>query len=215
MLANQSTSEVVAETLRNDITYGRIAPGSALRQEELAERFAVSRIPIREALRELERDGLVRVLPNRGAFVVRLSGDEILEITNLRILIERDLVANAVPRCDTCNLLAIKEAERTARRLASTAEWIEADRAFHRALYAPAGRPRQLELAMSLRRELERYQSIYGRLPDQRKTWLADHRNIVEAFFSGNAEEACAFMERHIRAAGAFLADKATRCEST
>jgi DNA-binding GntR family transcriptional regulator len=215
MLANQSTSEVVAETLRNEITYGRIAPGSALRQEELAERFAVSRIPIREALRELERDGLVRVLPNRGAFVVRLSADEILEITNLRILIERDLVAHAVLSCDARNLQAIKEAERTARRLAGSAEWIDADRAFHRTLYSPAGRPRQLALAMSLRRELERYQSIYSRLPDERKTWLADHRQIVEAFSSGRTKEACKLIERHVRAAGVFLADKAARCEST
>jgi DNA-binding GntR family transcriptional regulator len=210
MLANQSAAEVVAEALRSDITYGKIAPGAALRQEELAVRFAVSRIPVREALRELERDGLVRVFPNRGAFVVRLSEEEIQEITDLRMLLEGDLVRQAVRRCGPAELSDIKEAERTARRLAATSEWIDADRAFHRALYSPAAKPRQLAMVMSLRRELERYQSIYRRLPDQRKAWLSDHRTIVDAYCARDSKKAYEAVSQHVRETGRFLRMKAT-----
>jgi DNA-binding GntR family transcriptional regulator len=215
MLANQSTADIIANTLRSEITLGRIPPGCALRQEELAERFSVSRIPIREALRSLEHDGLVQVYPNRGAFVVSLSTDEIREISDLRVLLEGDLIFHAVSRLEDSDLRTIKEAERTARQSAATPGWIEADRAFHRALYAPANRSRQLALSFSLRGELERYQSVHARLPIQRKQWLKDHQDILEACRLRNADAARETLTRHLRGAGEFLAEQAQQDHST
>jgi DNA-binding GntR family transcriptional regulator len=75
-----TTPDLIADTLRDGILRGEIAPGAALRQEELAERFGVSRLPVRDALMRLETQGLVHVYPNRGAFVISLSADELREI---------------------------------------------------------------------------------------------------------------------------------------
>src|SRR5262249_18351430 len=146
---------------------------------------------------------------NRGAFVVRLSSADIKEISGLRVLIEGDLVLHAVPQLTKADLTAIREAERAARRSSMSAAWIEDDRAFHQALYSPAARPRQMALAMSLRSELERYVSIYSRLPEQRRQWLRDHRRILDAFVAREAAEAHDALIQHIHAAGQFLAKRA------
>jgi DNA-binding GntR family transcriptional regulator len=211
MLANQSTSEVIAASLRSDIACGKIKPGTALRQENLAERFAVSRIPVREALLHLESEGLVDVFPNRGAFVSRLSADAINEITDLRVLIECDLMLQAAGRFEAKGLAILKAAEKQVRLSANTPNWVEFDRTFHAALYAPAAKPRQLALALSLRRELERYKSIYSRLPKQKNMWLADHRRIVAACSRRDAAAAADALREHIQSAGRFLVEKAAQ----
>src|SRR5437763_14723371 len=87
-----TTPDLIAETLRDEILRGAIPPGEALRQEELAERFGVSRLPVRDALLRLEAQGLVHVYPNRGAFVISLSADEVREVYEMRILLEGDLL---------------------------------------------------------------------------------------------------------------------------
>src|SRR5678815_5398232 len=92
-----STPDLIAESLREEILRGVLAPGQALRQEELAERFGVSRLPVRDALLRLEAQGLVHVYPNRGAFVISLSADEVSEIYEMRILLEGDIIERAVP----------------------------------------------------------------------------------------------------------------------
>src|SRR3954470_16750413 len=93
-----TTPDLIAETLREEILRGVVAPGQALRQEELADRFGVSRLPVRDALLRLEAQGLVHVYPNRGAFVITLSADEVREIYEMRILLEGDLLERAVPK---------------------------------------------------------------------------------------------------------------------
>src|SRR6476619_3778037 len=93
-----TTPDLIADTLRDEILRGAVAPGQALRQEELADRFGVSRLPVRDALLRLEAQGLVHVYPNRGAFVISLSADEVREIFELRLLLEGDIIERAVPR---------------------------------------------------------------------------------------------------------------------
>src|SRR5688500_2920250 len=93
-----ATPDLIADSLRDEILRGVIEPGAPLRQEELAERFQVSRIPVRDALLRLESQGLVHVYSNRGAFVISLSADEVREIYDMRILLEGDLIERAVPR---------------------------------------------------------------------------------------------------------------------
>lgn len=205
MLKVQSAAESIADALRNEIRQGQVSPGAALRQEGLATRFKVSRIPIREALRVLERDGLVQVFPNRGAFVVQLTAAEMEEITDLRVLLEGDLIESAVTLLDASDILKIKEAERIAKDRAHTAEWIDADRAFHACLYAPANKTKQLQLVFSLRTELERYQSAYSQLPRQKNRWLREHHDIVVACDQRDASKARAVLVKHIRAAGSLL----------
>ncbi len=134
-----------------------MAPGHPLRQEELAHRFGVSRLPIRDALLRLEGEGLVAVYPNRGAFVASLSADEVREIYDLRMLLEGDLLARAVPLLTTADWRRIDVALVEAAVGAHELEWATLDRAFHLVLYTPADRPRQLALAATLRGTVDRY----------------------------------------------------------
>jgi DNA-binding GntR family transcriptional regulator len=205
MLTPQTTQDLIASALRADITSGRVPPGAALRQEDLAQRFAVSRIPVREALRRLESEGLVRVYANRGAFVVSLSAGEIQEIMDLRGLLEGDLMFRAVPRLAEPDWIRIRAAAAAAKKAAATPEWVATDRRFHEALYIPAARPRQLALVMSLRTAIERYETIYRRLPKKRGRWLRDHDDILKACELGDAEGARALLSDHIARAGEFL----------
>src|SRR3982751_5607720 len=90
--------ETIAAALRADILAGSTKPGTLLRQEDLAARFAMSRIPVRDALRLLEAEGLVTIATNRGAQVARLSRSEVSEIYHLRDLLECDCLELAIPR---------------------------------------------------------------------------------------------------------------------
>src|SRR5512132_4234499 len=113
-----TTPDVIAETLREEILRGDVAPGQALRQEELADRFGVSRLPVRDALLRLEAQGLVHVYPNRGAFVISLSAEDVTEIFDLRILLEGDLIERAVPRLTADDWRRIDAAHAHATRTA-------------------------------------------------------------------------------------------------
>jgi DNA-binding GntR family transcriptional regulator len=208
MLIAQTTSDLIAAELRDEIQRGRVAPGAPLRQELLAKRFAVSRIPVREALRALERDGLVEVHPNRGAYVVELTPEQILEITDLRILLEGDLLARSVPRLSESDMRAIAAAADAAAAAAITPAWNEADRHFHEVLYTPARRAQHLSLVLALRRSIERYWAIYGQLPALRSNWLQDHERLVAACRDRDVRQAKRELADHIRRAGNFLVER-------
>ncbi|HEU4722362.1 MAG TPA: GntR family transcriptional regulator [Gemmatimonadaceae bacterium] len=191
----------IADALRDEILRGAIGAGEPLRQEELAARFQVSRIPIRDALLRLEAQGLVQVYPNRGAFVVSLSADDIREIYDLRLLLEGDILERAVPRLSVDDWRRIDAAHAEATRTAGTADWLEGDWTFHRALYEPAGRPRQLEMIEQLRGTVARYSAAPEILPDRTPDWLADHEAILQACRARSSVAARKRLESHLRAA--------------
>jgi DNA-binding GntR family transcriptional regulator len=196
-----STPDLIAETLREEILRGEVEPGQALRQEELAERFGVSRLPVRDALLRLEAQGLVHVYPNRGAFVVALSADEVREIYEMRILLEGDVIERAVPRMTAESWRRIDAAHAEATRTAGGPEWIEGDWRFHRALYEPADRPRQLATIENLRSTVARYSAGHDALPARTPEWLADHDAILEACRARAAVAAKQRLVRHLRRA--------------
>jgi DNA-binding GntR family transcriptional regulator len=206
-----TTPDLIADTLRDEILRGAVAPGQALRQEELADRFGVSRLPVRDALLRLEAQGLVHVYPNRGAFVIALSADEVQEIYDLRILLEGDLIERAVPRLTADDWRRIDAAHAHATRTAGGPEWVEGDWRFHRALYEPAGRPRQLAMIESLRATVARYSTAYDVLPERTTDWLGDHEAILEACRARAAVAARRRLEAHLhRASDTVLARLAT-----
>ena len=196
-----TTPDLIADTLRDEILRGDVPPGQALRQEELAERFGVSRLPVRDALLRLEARGLVHVYPNRGAFVISLSADEVREIYEMRILLEGDLIEHAVPRMTADDWRRIDAAKLDAERSADGPEWVEGDWKFHRALYEPAGRPRQLAMIEQLRGTVARYSIARTTLPSRTPDWLADHDAIVEAARARSAVAAKRRLADHLRRA--------------
>jgi DNA-binding GntR family transcriptional regulator len=202
-----TTPDVIAEALREEILRGDVAPGQALRQEELAERFGVSRLPVRDALLRLEAQGLVHVYPNRGAFVVSLSADEVAEIYEMRILLEGDIIERAVPKMTPEHWRRIDSAHAAATRTAGGPEWIEGDWRFHRTLYEAAARPRQLTTIENLRSTVARYSRAHDDLPAHTPDWLADHDAILEACRARAAVAAKQRLVRHLeRALASVLA---------
>ena len=202
-----TTPDLIAESLRDEILRGDFPPGAPLRQEELAGRFQVSRIPVRDALLRLEAQGLVHVYPNRGAFVISLSADEVREIYDMRILLEGDLIERAVPRMTADDWRRIDAAHAEATRTAGTPAWVDGDWTFHRALYDPSGRARQLALVEQLRSTVARYSTRYGVLPEHTTQWLSDHDAIVEACRARAAVAARKRLEAHLGRAAQVVID--------
>src|SRR5690348_5234270 len=98
VIPRQSLTSAVAEKIRDQIIRGEIQEGAQLRQDAIANQFRVSRIPVREALRQLDAEGLIAIVPNRGAIVPALSPDDIEELFTIRALLEPELLKLSIPR---------------------------------------------------------------------------------------------------------------------
>ncbi len=200
--------ETIAAALRADILTGATKPGTLLRQEDLAARFAMSRIPVRDALRLLEAEGLVTIATNRGAQVSRLSRNEVAEIYHLRSLLECNCLGLAIPRMSQTDLDRIERIRQRAEIDAATPEWNAGDWSFHEALYRPSGHDRQIEMIKGLRTTSDLYAVAHRALPKERKRWLADHRAIVAACRRGRTADAVAALSSHLAAARDFVLEQ-------
>ncbi|MBM4434906.1 MAG: GntR family transcriptional regulator [Chloroflexi bacterium] len=181
---------VVHAELRSWILSGRIAPGSWLRQEELAQALSVSRMPVREALTLLGEEGLVEVLPHRGARVPELSMDELEEIYAARIGLEGLAASRAAERIDADALERLRLALPRLSALCTGGDvqaYLREDRAFMLSVFAASGRPRLVRQIASLRERAERYLRLVFVGADH-ITWL-DH--------SYQLFQACAAHDRH------------------
>jgi DNA-binding GntR family transcriptional regulator len=203
--------ETIAAALRAEIMSGETRPGTLLRQEEIAARFAMSRIPVRDALRLLEAEGLVTIATNRGAQVTQLSRDEVAEIHHLRILLESNCLSIAVPRMSDADVERIDRIRQRAEIDAATPEWNDGDWAFHKALYRPSGHDRQIEMIRSMRTTSDLYAAAHRALPKQRKRWLADHRAIVAACRARRVADAVGALTAHLTAARDFVLEQMPR----
>lgn len=200
--------ETIAAALRADILSGAAKPGTLLQQEELAARFAMSRIPVRDALRLLEAEGLVTIATNRSAHVAQWSRDEVAQVYHLRILLECNCLGLAIPLMRETDLDRIERARQRAEIDAATPEWTAGDWLFHETLYRPSRHGRQIEMIKGLRVTSEFYAAAHRALPKERKRWLADHRAIVSACRAGRSAEAVAALSSHLTAARDFVLDQ-------
>jgi len=195
------TPQQIAAALQAEILSGALPPGSPLSQTDLAQRFGVSRIPIRDALALLSSDGLLQTQQNRTARVLKLSAPEIAETYTMRILLEGDLMARAVRRMDAAHLQRIDAVLERSSLEARQSNWAEGDQMFHTALYAAADSPRQIALVDELRRICRVQIAGYGQLTDKTERWLAEHEAIVAACHARDVKEAKRLLRRHLKAA--------------
>jgi len=199
------TATAIAEGLRADILGGRIGPGDELQQNDIARRFGTSRIPVRDALNLLAAERLVDVRPNRTARVVRLSAEELDEVFDLRIMLETDALARAMPRMTGADLDTITHEMRRCEVEAGLPSFPEADWRFHRAIYAPASRAIELALIRDLRRLCQVHLAVYPTLRAQAEQWSEDHRRLVSALRSSDRQTARNLLRGHLsRAADAL-----------
>jgi DNA-binding GntR family transcriptional regulator len=196
------------DALRDGILHGNYAEGEPLRQDALADELGVSRIPIREALRQLEAEGLVTFNPHRGAIVSRLSLGEIEEVFELRSTIEPDLLRRAMPRLTSYQLDQaddVLDHYAVALRSGDVAMWGELNWQFHSTLYAPAERVVTMGIVQRLHQQSDRYLRMQLALTHGETRANEEHRAIAAAARSGDVKRACALMREHIAGAGRSL----------
>src|SRR5215213_6114380 len=146
-----TTSTSVLQLLRHSLDRGRWSPGAPLRQEEIAAEFGVSRVPVREALFQLQAEGLVQMVPNKGMYVRTATESDLREWFRLRLLIEGDLLTEAVPLHTPATINRVETVQAALDKAHAVADWIAGDREFHEALYAPAQRTESMTIVRRLR----------------------------------------------------------------
>ncbi len=192
--SEKTAQDLVLTSMREGILTAALPPGTRLRQEKLAEMFGTSRIPVREALRALEYEGLVTSVPYRGFTVTELDADDIEEVYDLRILLESHAVRLAVPLMTDEDLQTLEAlyAEMTAAEPGDAQ--LAARERFYNKLYSMTGRHRLVSLISRLRQEIAR--SL--RWPTLQHA-PEHHAQFFEAIRAGDAERAASQLASHYR----------------
>ena len=191
---NLTAQDLVLTSMREAILTAALPPGTRLRQERLAEMFGTSRIPVREALRALEYEGLVTSLPYRGFTVTELDADDIEEVYDLRILLESHAVRLAIPLMTEDDLRELDDLHGKVARTEAPDAQLAARERFYNRLYGVTGRPRLVKLISRLRQEVAR--SL--RWPTLQHA-PEHHEQFFAAIREGDAERAASLLASHYR----------------
>jgi DNA-binding GntR family transcriptional regulator len=198
---SDTIAEQISKTLATRIIAGDIEAGSRLRQDHVAEEFGASHVPVREAFRRLESQGLVTSEPRRGVRVAGFSPGEVREVAEMRAALEALALRNAVPHMTKAILDQAEEANKAGDRARDVQGWEEANRAFHRIILTPCGMPRLVKTIDDLHTASARF--LFS---GWRAEWEAptdrDHRAILDALRAGQGETAASVLARHVQTIG-------------
>jgi len=195
------TGARVADELREAILRGAYPPGTRLRQEELAGQYGASRVPVREALRILESDGLVTTVANAGAWIARLSLDECAELYQVRERIEPLLLRYSLPTLDDRQIDHLADLAERMRETQDVERFLELDREFHLGSYADAGTSFLGPAVERLWNTTQHYRRAFTRLldPDSHRILHDEHHMLVAAIRERDSDEAERVLLGHIR----------------
>jgi DNA-binding GntR family transcriptional regulator len=194
----QTTSSAVTQLLRQSIDRGRWAAGAPLRQEEIAAEFGVSRVPVREALFQLQAEGLVQMVPNKGMYVRTVSESDLREWFRLRVLIESDVLAQAVPQHTAATLNRVETVQAALDKARDVADWIAGDREFHESLYAPAQRAESMAMVRRLRHLVDRFYFARMKPGTRAQGWHEEHHALIRAVKRRDADAATRVLQSHL-----------------
>lgn len=188
----------IAGRLREDIRSGALDAGTALHQEALAERFGVSRQPVRLAMESLRASGWVEAGRGRSMKVAEMSAEALADLVAVRRLIEREALAAAMPNRTDRDVLEATHLQERIEIETDPKALEELDSAFHAILYRAGGNPRLLILVDELRREDRR--PYHTQQPDTpiRAVWTRQHRDLLAAFRDGDADRAVSVLDAHL-----------------
>jgi DNA-binding GntR family transcriptional regulator len=206
-----ATHELVAEVLREAITSGHLRANEALPQDEIAAQLEVSHIPVREALRQLQSEGLVTYQPNRGATVSALTPAEIRELYEIRGILETAAVRRAAPLLTPAQLDQAAQVLGAAEAAGDGAAWGSHDVDFHQRIYGLEDRPRMQELIDGVLRRVDRYWLIHGLMLTHRARFEREHREILAALRARDGERAGALLAAHLAGAADLLVEAVER----
>ena len=193
--------DVVFNTLRQAILRGDLKPGERLMEISLANKLGVSRTPVREAIHKLEQEGLVLMIPRRGAEVAQITEKSLRDVLEVRGAVEELAVRLA---CERMTGQALGELNRAAERFEKTlgssdiTSVAEADVAFHDVIYMATDNQRLIALLNNLREQMYRYRVEYLKRGECHAQLLSEHQEIIEAITNKEVERAVAVTCRHI-----------------
>lgn len=194
--------DVVFNTLRQAILRGELKPGERLMEIALANRLGVSRTPVREAIRMLELEGLVIMIPRRGAQVAQITEQDLNDVLEVRLGLEELAVRFACERITDEEIkelgLAVKEFEKKMNNNDLSAQ-AEADVKFHEIIYGATHNKRLVQIINNIREQMYRYRIEYLKDVESRKTLVKEHYDICDALKRRDAECAVEKMCIHIR----------------
>lgn len=208
-IPRQSLTSAVADKLREQIIRGEIPEGTQLRQDAIATQYKVSRIPVREALRQLDAEGMITIIPNRGAVVPALSPNDIEELFNIRALLEPEVLKRSIPDLTEEDLSKAEAILRKfvdeLKREAHLSAWGRLNWQFHSILYSRADQPRFMSIIRNVNNSGERYTRLQLYLTHGMKRANEEHHQLLQLCRTREVRSACKLLREHILHAGQSL----------
>lgn len=193
--------EIVFEYLRNSILNGELEPGERLMELQLAQQLGVSRTPIREAIRKLELEGLVEMIPRKGAYVAHVSIKDILDVLEVRMFLEGLAAYLAAERMldeEIDNLKEIMKKFEDGIETMEKEEMIELDNKFHDLIIKGSKNNKLLQIVQSLQEQFQRFRVIYFNEYTEHEDLIKFHRAIVKSIDSRKPKEAQEYAQTHV-----------------
>jgi len=200
-MEHKTLANAIADKLRQEILSDHYSAGTQLRQDALAKAFGASRIPVREALIQLESEGLIKMIPHKGAVVTSLSKAEINDVFDLRLILETRLFKESIPKLteiDFINLDEIQQKFGAAIRSGDLTQWGKLNTSLHTTLYSRAELPQTVSVVSGLLQKSDRYTRVQLSSKEARKRAEKEHANLIDAAKKKNIQAACAMLAEHI-----------------
>ncbi len=189
------------KALRDAIVSGELQPGARLLEEEISQQLAISRGPVREALRQLEQEGLVASFPYRGCEVLGVSEEEVHQVLiPIRLTLERYSFPRAMGQMTEADLEAVENALREMERGADAGDLkkvVETDIRFHEMVLERSGQPHTLQIWLTIEPRIRAYFHRHGRYQELRQI-VRDHRELFEALRDRDEERLLGLLDQHI-----------------
>lgn len=210
----QPLRDVVFEHLRNSILNGDLAPGERLMEVQLAEQLGVSRTPVREAIRKLELEGLVVMVARKGAYVADVSVKDILDVLEVRSVLEGLGAALAAERMTDDEMEELELISYHFKRHIENNDiegMIEKDMQFHDRIIQSTRNPKLIQIAQSLQEQVQRFRITYFSEYTKSKELLGEHQSILEAIANRDSAMAQKMAQNHIDMLGQTILSFADR----
>ncbi|MCI8292443.1 MAG: GntR family transcriptional regulator [Hespellia sp.] len=193
--------DVVFHTLRQEILRGELKPGERLMEIQLANRLGVSRTPVREAMHKLELEGLVLMIPRRGAEVADITEKSMRDVLEVRRVLEEFAVKLACERISQREIQELRQVADDFGKILGRqdiTEVADADEAFHDVIFRATGNDRLIQLLNNLREQMYRYRAEYLKREEFHRALLNEHQDIIERIVNRDQEEAAKIINQHI-----------------
>ena len=206
--------EIVYEELKRQIMIGEIPPGTRMMEVELADDMGVSRTPIREAIRKLEKEGLVSIEPRRGAYASDISVKDMVDVLEVREFLEgmaAGLAAKKISKDETEELKKATSAYKKAVESGNTEEIIKEDELFHKLIVDCSGNKTLIQMINQVQELALRFRYIYYEDFSRYRNMPYEHQEILDAILSGDSEKARNIADAHVLRLKEFVIEQGER----